>query len=176
MKSRRKITTGTLVKASFLVALSIVLTRFATILPVPTIRIGFGEVPLIINGILFGPIVGGIGGIAADLIGIMINPQGPPHLGFTFSSMLWGVIPGLYIMYFKKKNNGKDLYSAINIAIIVSTCFIIISLLLNTYWLSHLYQKGVLALIPGRAIVALVNIPIQSAIIKILMKYFRRLA
>lgn len=172
MNKRKKIGTNTLVKASFLAALSIVLTRFASILPIPTLRIGFGEIPLMISGMLFGPIVGGIVGIASDLIGIMVNPQGPPHYGFTISSMLWGVIPGLYVMYFKR-NKGNNLYSPAKIGIIVATCFVLISFGLNTYWLSQLYQKGILVMLPGRALSAIINIPIQSIIIIYLMKYLK---
>ncbi len=173
MNNGRKINTKTLTQAAFLVALSIALTRFASIMVLPTLRIGFGEVPLMMSGMLFGPIVGGISGAAADLIGIMINPQGPPHFGFTLSSMLWGVIPGLYVMYFRSKGDNKSLFSPLRVLAIVGTCYLMISLGLNTYWLSQLYNKGIIVMLPSRAITALVNIPIQSTIITYLLKYLK---
>ena len=81
----------TVVKAGSLVAISIVMTRFVSIM-VPIggaqgLRISFGEVPIILAGYMFGPVVGGITGIAADILGMLINPQGPYYPGFTISSI-----------------------------------------------------------------------------------------
>ncbi len=175
MNNGKRMNTKTMTQAAFLVALSIALTRFASIMVLPTLRIGFGEVPLIMSGMLFGPIVGGITGAAADLIGIMINPQGPPHFGFTLSSMLWGIIPGLYVMYFKSKGEKENIFSPLRVVTIVGTCYLVISLGLNTYWLSQLYNKGVIAMLPSRTISALINIPIQSTIITYLIKYLKNI-
>ncbi|HLR21042.1 MAG TPA: folate family ECF transporter S component [Tissierellaceae bacterium] len=172
---KKKINTRTMVQAGFLVAISIVLTRFLVFMPTNTLRIGFGDLPLMLSGFLFGPVVGGITGIAADLIGLVINPLGPPHPGFTISSMLWGVISGLFMMIFKR-NKDKNPYSKFNVVIVVTMCTIIISLGLNTYWLSRLYGKGFLVMFPSRLISAIVNIPIQSIIIFNLLKYLKNIA
>lgn len=171
----KKMNTRTLTQAAFLVALSIVLTRFGSIMVLPTLRIGIGDIPLMMTGMLFGPIVGGIGGIAADLIGIMINPQGPPHFGFTLTSMLFGVIPGLYVIYFKRKGEKSDPYSSKNIIIMVTTCILILSLGLNTYWLSQLYNKGIIVMLPGRAVSAAGNIIVQSIVTVYMMKFMKRI-
>lgn len=169
---KRGMKTNTLTKAAFLVALSIVLTRVFAILPIPVIRFSLGEVPLIISGILFGPIVGGISGALADLIGVTINTQGAFHPGFTLSSFLWGAIPGLYGIYFKKKEGNP--YSAMKIFTIVVTCYIVISLGLNTFWLSNLYNKGVIALLPLRFASAVIHVPIITIIITYLFKYLKK--
>ena len=174
MKNGKKMNTKTLTQAAFLVALSIVLTRFGSIMVLPTLRIGVGDIPLMMTGMLFGPIVGGVGGIAADLIGIMINPQGPPHFGFTLTSALFGVIPGLYVMYIKRKEKG-DPYSSINIIIMVTISILILSLGLNTYWLSQLYDKGIIAMLPGRALSALANIVVQSIITIYMMRFMKKI-
>lgn len=174
MKNGKKMNTKTLTQAAFLVALSIVLTRFGSIMVLPTLRIGVGDIPLMMTGMLFGPIVGGVGGIAADLIGIMINPQGPPHFGFTFTSMLFGVIPGLYVMFYKSKEKG-DPYSSTNIIIMVTICMLVLSLGLNTIWLSQLYDKGVFAMLPGRAISAFANIVVQSIVTIYMMRFMKRI-
>ncbi|MCQ4923831.1 folate family ECF transporter S component [Tissierella carlieri] len=175
MKNGKRIDTRILTQSAFLVALSIALTRFASIMVLPTLRIGFGELPIMLSGMLFGPIVGGISGAAADLIGIMVNPQGPPHFGFTLSSMLWGIIPGLYVLYFRRKDTKSNPFSILRVFAIVSTCYIIISLGLNTYWLSQLYNKGIIVILPSRILTALVNIPIQSMIITYLIKYLKNI-
>lgn len=172
-KSNNIMDTRVLVKAAFLTALSIVLTRFLYFFPVPTIRISFGEVPIMMSGMIFGPVVGGITGLAADVIGVLINPQGSFHPGFTLSSILWGVVPGLLFLIFRKYKTYEKKYSITNIAITVTTCIILISLGLNTLWLSSLFGKGFMVLLPGRVISAIVNIPLQSLIIMTLMKYLK---
>lgn len=176
MNISKKVKTRTLTQAAFLVALSIALTRFGSIMVLPTLRIGFGDTPIMLSGMLFGPIVGGISGIAADLLGIMINPQGPPHLGFTLSSSLWGVISGLYVIYFKKQDIKTNVFSTARVAIIVITCYLVISVGLNTYWLSQLYNKGVIIMLPGRVLSAAINVPIQIIIITYLGRYLKNIA
>lgn len=246
-KSRNSITTRKLVMASFLTALSIVFTRFLFLMVplggLPALRLSFGESPIMLSGILFGPLIGGLTGLAADLVGVVINPQGAYFPGFTISSVLWGVIPGILAMYFKKEDNEKD-YSILNsllilflivglvsiffsqkvlsiregsiflydnplpktililyigifsvlvllplflkgkdnnkgffsfdkIVLIVSISYIIISLGLNTYWLSIMFKKGFTVLFPGRLLSSIVSIPMHSMLISIFLKYFK---
>ncbi len=173
-----KFSTKTLVQAGFLVALSIVLTRFLAIMvPVAglpsSLRLSFGEIPLMISGLLFGPIIGGISGLAADLIGVVVLPQGPYFPGFTLSSILWGAVPGLFSIYFKRRGQVKNPFTFKNVFIVACVSIVLISICLNTYWLSIMLGKGYLILLPGRAISAFVNIPIQSYIITTLMKYLK---
>lgn len=178
--NKGRINTSILVKAGFLVAISIVMTRFlyfmVPLAGMPALRISFGEIPLMISGLLFGPVVGGISGIAADLIGVTINPQGAFHPGFALSSMLWGVIPGLFGLYFKSKAKNGNIFSTQRIVFTVVVSIVIISLGLNTLWLSTMFGKGFMVLLPGRVMSAFVNIPLQSFIIRLLIKHLRRLA
>ena len=168
-----KINTRTLVQAAILIAISIVLTRVGSIMILPTLRLGFGETPIMISGFLLGPLVGGVSGIVADLIGFIVNPQGPYHPGFTFSSMMWGVIAGLFAKYFRSKGEGKDTFSLIRISIAVAVAMVIVSLGLNTFWLSRLYGKGFIVMLPGRILTFLVSTPIQSYIITVIIKHIR---
>ncbi len=177
-KSNNIMDTRVLVKAAFLTAISIVLTRFLYyFIPLagglPAIRLSFGEVPIMMSGMLFGPVVGGITGLASDLIGVLINPQGAFHPGFTLSSILWGLIPGLIFILFRRKKKYDAIYSVVNISVTVTICFIIISLGLNTLWLASMFGKGFMILLPGRVISSIVNIPLQSIIIITLMKYLK---
>lgn len=176
---KRTMNTTQLVQAAFLVAISIAMTRFLyffiPLAGIPALRISFGEIPLMIGGLLFGPIIGGIGGLAADVIGIMINPQGAFHPGFMLSSVLWGVIPGLLGIYFKNSGDKRNPFTAQRIFLTVSICMVVISLGLNTFWLSTMYGKGFIVLLPGRVISALINIPLHSFVIKTLMKHLRRM-
>lgn len=175
---RNVMDTKVLVKASFLTAISIVLTRFLYyFVPlaggVPAIRLSIGEVPIMMSGMLFGPVVGGITGLAADLIGVMVNAQGTIHPGFMLSSLLWGLIPGLIFIIFRKKKKYDAIYSVLNISVTVVICFIIISLALNTLWLSNLYKISYMLLLPGRVIVSFIMVPVQSIIIVTLIRYLK---
>jgi len=177
LKSKKIMDVRTVVKAGFLVAISIVMTRFAYImLPIggaSGLRISFGDMPIMLSGFMFGPVIGGLTGIASDLIGVLINPQGPYFPGFTISSMLWGVIPGLLTYVLKKHNSYERKYSLKNVSISVIVSYIIVSLVLNTIWLSTLYGTAFFVLLPPRIISTLINIPVQSFIITALLKYLK---
>src|SRR5690554_5360165 len=85
-----------------LTAVSIVLTRvFGVVLPIAgagALRLSFGEIPIILAGMLFGPGAGALTGLAADLIGYLINSHGGAFFpGFTLSAVLTGLIPGLLL-------------------------------------------------------------------------------
>ncbi len=240
--------TRTLVGASLLTGISIILTRaFSVILPLaglPALRFGFGEIPLIITSILFGPLAGGLSGAVADILGVIINPQGAFFPGFTLSSILWGVIPGIIYTIIRKRlirinfniintislavlsvgvvyvlfdnnvlalNNGtyylydkpmpviyaimylvvvlafiivpivvsrkekqnNVLFSLDKILFTITIPYIIISLGLNTLWLSIMFQKGFVILLPGRILAGLIVIPMHSTIVYTLSKYFK---
>lgn len=169
-----KMNTKTLVQASVLVAISIVLSRVGTIMITPQLKLGFGETPLMLAGLLFGPFVGGVAGLVADLTGFLFNSFGAPwHPGFTFSSAMWGFIPGLFGMYFKRKLFKKNIFSLKRVSIAVTITMIIVSLGLNSFWLYTLYGKALIAMIPGRLISFIVSAPIQSYIITKLIKILR---
>lgn len=177
MRTKSKFDIRTVVKAGFLVAISIVMTRFAYImLPIGGVqgmRISFGELPIMLSGFLFGPVVGGLTGIAADLIGMLVNPQGPYFPGFTLSSMMWGVIPGLMMMVFK---NGKRDYSLIKVMTTIAIAYLVVSLLLNTLWLSILYGAAFFILLPPRILNVVISIPIMGFVARALLQYLKRFA
>lgn len=179
MNRKSKINTNVLVKAAFLIALSIVLTRGLSImLPIggaETIRVGFGVVPVFMSGILFGPTVGGLTGLAADLIGFLINPMGGAfHPGITFTKFLEGFIPGIFGNYFRKRlgNDSYIKYHKILMAQVISS--IITSLILMPIWLIGLYGKeSVVLSYPFRIINTMVNIGIHSVIVFNILKLFK---
>ncbi|NLL81585.1 MAG: folate family ECF transporter S component [Tissierellia bacterium] len=175
---KRKMDIRTVVKAGFLVAISIVMTRFVSIM-IPIggaqgLRVSFGEVPIILSGFMFGPLVGGITGVAADILGMLINPQGPYYPGFTISSMLWGTIPGLLTYIFKRNSSSASGFSVKFIAIIVAITYIIVAMILNTYWLSNLYGTAFFILLPVRFLNAIVSIPVTTIVLNVLLKQLRR--
>ena len=173
-----RMSTKTLTQAGFLTAISLVLTRFVSIMVplaggLPSLRLGFGEVPIVLSGLLFGPVVGGISGMIADLIGAFAFPQGPYFPGFTLSSILWGVLPGIYSIYLKNKAEKGNPFSYKRVLFIIIVSTIPISLLLNTYWLSMMFGKGFFILLPGRILSDIVKVPLVTYLITSLIKHLR---
>lgn len=119
-------TTKKITTMAFFSTLSIILTRFFSFMiplgGLPTLSIGFGGVPIMLSGILFGPISGGIVGLVSDLIGFLINDRGGIyHVGFTINSVLTGIVPGLIFLFIKKYKVKNEHINFINHFIIVAS-------------------------------------------------------
>ncbi len=143
MKERSKKSLRYLTLAAVLTALAIVLTRFLSF-TITIFRFGFGMMPVHYAGYLLGPVWGFLVGTVADLIGILINAGGTPHLGITLTTALQGLISGLVVRQFKNK---LSFFSIIVSGLITST---LCSLLMMSFWLSQLLGTAFPALLGAR--------------------------
>lgn len=116
-----------LLSSALLIASSVVLTRYFSILPFEGVRISMGPVPISLAGFLLGPVFGGITGLLSDLLGQILRPQGAPHYGIMLNQILYGVLPGL-IVYLMKRLNLK----VVCFSTLLST--VLLSMLLQTRW------------------------------------------
>lgn len=84
----------TLVVLAFLTALSVVLSRLLS-LNTHSVRVGLGNVPILLAGLLYGPFAGALVGFGADITGaLLLSSFGyMPLLGL--SPVLLGGLPGL---------------------------------------------------------------------------------
>ncbi len=118
--------TQILVYSSLLIAISIVLKiLFEVYIPLggfPSLRINLNSIPIILGGIWLGPFSGFAIGVISDLLCYVVKPNGPLFLGFTLSSGLTGLIPGLLWRLFK----GKDLRHFKWINLFFSLCAVVI--------------------------------------------------
>lgn len=153
----------TLTQLGLLIALQVVLSRFLSI-HTPIVKIGFGFLPLAIMGILYGPFIGGVGAIVADIIGIILFPTGAYFPGFTLTTGLTGFVYGS-LLYNKPKSPQRILIATLIISLGLN-------LLLNTLWLSIIMGKGYLALLPTRVAKALIMIPVEFITISIVWNKF----
>lgn len=91
-----------LVVCAMLTALGVVLGGMMSIPAMPfgsyTLKLGFGVLPVIIAGVLYGPGYGAIVGALCDLIQALIFPKGAYMPWFTIVGSLFGFIPGLFFM------------------------------------------------------------------------------
>ena len=98
-----KMTTRTLAYCALLAALSVVFARLIIPMPNNTTRFSIEAVPIVISGILFGPLAGGIVGFTADLVGCLFSGYGYNPI-FCIPPILYGVAAGL----FRRFICGKD--------------------------------------------------------------------
>lgn len=153
---QKKSFTNQLVVMALLIALEIILTRFLSI-ETPTLRIGFGFLPVAIMAIMYGPWWTGAAGIVGDLVGMALMPKAAFFPGFTLTAFLTGVIFG-FILYKKKVTWKRTLVAAIAVNVICSLC-------LDTLWLSMMYGDGFLILLPTRLLKVIIMIPLETLII-----------
>lgn len=164
-----KISSHQITTMGLLIALSIILTRVASIRiaigGVEGIRIGLGRLPIILGGIIFGPLAGGLIGAFSDLLGYFINPIGVYMPHFTLTSALTGIIPAAILGLMKKdKPNIFDLGIAITVGQITT------SLVLVPYFLHLLFGLPWAILIVPRLIAEPINIVIYTYTISLILK------
>jgi len=166
IKEAKRISTFSLAVGGLLTAMSIILTRFFGIYLIGnSVRLSFGNIPILLSGALLGPIVGGLTGALADVGGMLITggASGPYFPGFTLSAFLVGFIPG--VVFYKTKSDYKLWKIALSVIIVA----LVVSFGLNTLWLSILLKKGFWLLLPARVIAAIIMAPIEVAILYLLL-------
>ena len=153
----KKLTTKALAQVAMLIALEIIFTRFLSI-QTPIVRIGFGFLPIAIIAILHGPLMAGVGYAIGDLIGFSLFGTGVFFPGFTFSAFLTGVIFGLFL-YGGPKSTGR-----IILAVVIVT--VVVRLGLTTLWLSMMFDRAFIALLPTRIVTSFAMAPIMVVLIR----------
>ncbi|MDI3481626.1 MAG: hypothetical protein PWQ97_1281 [Tepidanaerobacteraceae bacterium] len=165
----KKITTRELVFMALLVSLNIVLTRVASIRlsigGVEGIRIGFGGFPVILAGIMFGPVSGGIVGAIGDIVGYYINPMGPYMPHFTLTAALTGIIPAAILMPFK-----KTVPSFWQLLLAIAIGQTVTSVILVPYFLQMLFKIPMAVTLPGRIIGQALHVPVYALFAEVLLK------
>lgn len=164
----KKFTTKNILLLALFAAISIILTRFLSfylpIVAVNTVRISLGNIPIVLAGLLLGPVAGAATGIVADIVGTTMFSAFGYFPGFTLSAALVGFLPGILKLYFKS----TDKYS--NILAIVFITELITSMGLNTLWVSMLSHVNYFVMLVPRVGITLIMMLIYSWIIFILLK------
>jgi len=127
----KHVRTKELVSLGILTAIEIVLSRFCSI-NAWNIKIGFSFVPVALAGMLYGPLAGGIVGALGDFIGALLFPIGPYFPGFTLNAFLTGLTFGSFL---HRSQSAKRILGA------VAVNQLVLSLLLQTVWISLLYRS-----------------------------------
>lgn len=165
-----------LASLSMLTAIQVVLSRFVSI-ETPIFKIGFGFVPVMISGALFGPLGGLLVGGLSDFLGAMLFPFGAYFPGYTITAAFSGAIYGCF---FYRRTNLVEIV----IAYLITT--LTVTLGFNTLFVAILYTKGdaslfvkYLSLLPTRLLQAAIMLAVQVVITYFLIvkgNLYRRLS
>lgn len=175
-----------LTTGAMLVAMGVVLSFLR--IPLTTItEITLTGLPIAAGGYLFGPWTGFLIGALIDVCGYFIKPMGAFFPGFSISAGLAGVIYGLFL--YKKwwespggrtrgqallRRGSRGLVCRILLAHLFKT--VLISLLLNCFWLSFYYGMPFWTVFLGSLPKEAINFPIESCLIYITVKILRTIS
>ena len=116
-------------------------------------RVTFENLPIIMGGLLFGPVIGGIIGAASDLLSYIFSAQiYPPNLIVTAGAISVGVVSGIMSRYVVKKKGTLQIIVSGGLAHIVG------SMIIKPIGLYQFYSWAVLFRIPLYFLIAPVEI------------------
>ncbi|MBO5909163.1 MAG: folate family ECF transporter S component [Clostridia bacterium] len=161
--------------AAMLVAMSVVIGVFCkTLLNFfgGMMRITFENLPIIVSGLLFGPVVGAVTGALSDLISYLLSPQiHMPNFVVTAGAALIGAIPGIISRFIIRKR------SVLQILVSVISSHLIGSLIVKTIGLISIYGWGVLLRIPTYTVIIAAELTLlillykKTAFKKLILKF-----
>ena len=149
-------TTKKLAASALLITLDVVLTRILAI-NTPLMKIGLGFAPVALCALLFGPWWAGLVAALGDIVGSLLLPTGAYFPGFTLTAFLTGVVFGLFL---HRKRDLKNILFAVGIN------QFILSLFLNTLWISVLYGSPYGPLLITRIFQSVLLAVVQFVVIK----------
>ncbi len=151
-------TIKTMTMAAMLTAMSVVIGIFCkTLLNFGggLYRITFENLPILISGIMFGPVVGGIVGLATDIISYLLSPQMYPiNPIVTAGAFSVGLVSGFFSHYIFKKRGYMRIIISSALAHIVG------SMIIKPIGLFQFYGVLVLWRIPLYLVIASLEITV----------------
>lgn len=124
-------------------------------------RITFENLPIILSGIIFGPVLGGAVGLGADVISYLLSGQAYPlNLIVTLGSCAVGVVSGIMAKYVVRERGTLQIIASAAAAHIVG------SMIIKPIGLYAFYGIAVLWRIPLYLVIA----PLEILVMCILMK------
>ncbi len=168
----KKIPVTILAYSGVLVAMNILLSRVFTINLGNSIRINFSAAPVFLSGIWFGPFIGGLTGIAADLMGCVVSGYAPFPL-ITVSTCLWGVIPGLMAGMLRTKKAETYFESIIyylRVVFVLGITMAVTSQGITTFALSQAYGTPLGVLFFSRLPVTVITLFCNSFVVDLFVR------
>ena len=124
-------------------------------------RVTFENLPIILSGILYGPIVGGVVGACSDLVSYLLSSQVyPPNLIVTLGATLVGVMSGISSKLIVRKKG------TLQIVVSGALAHIVGSMIVKPIGLYQFYGALVLLRIPLYMLIAPVEILLLCTLLK----------
>lgn len=163
--------TKRLVISALLTAIAVLLAGPLSIpvfpLGIYSLKIGLGALPVILTGILFGPVYGGIAGGLTDVLQFLISPKGAYMPWFTIVGVFTGLLPALFF-----RRGQKATLPRLFLAVGFSQVFT--SVICNTILLVILYGMPIETILPLRAINQAVTIPVYVFLLYLLLPLLKK--
>ena len=144
----------TITACGLFAALALILNSF-TVQIGNYLKIGVSGLPNEMVDVLFGPAVGSLFAAAMDILKLLLYPTGAWIPGLTLNCLLAGLIYGFF------------LYRKLTVALLVNV-------LLGTFWLSQVYGKAFMVMLPARLIKNVIKAPVDSIILYLVMTVLER--
>lgn len=162
--SNQRSTTRMLVTLALLSAIEVVLARLIVPMPSATTRFSIEAVPIIVAGLVYGPLPGALVGLVGDAVGCLFSGYGYNPV-FAVPPVLTGVCAGLLRFLLYKKVTWPRILLTFLPAVVLG------SVLWQSYWLAFFYGSHSFAWFLGSraiqfAITAVVNATVVYALFR----------
>ncbi|MBR4234657.1 MAG: folate family ECF transporter S component [Clostridia bacterium] len=171
--SRRIFEFAHMLRLSVLIALQVVMSRFLSFSTF-SVKLGFGFVPVMLAGALYGVPGGLVCAALSDIIGALLFPIGKYFIGYTITAALTGVLYGYFF------STPKNALYPVRILLAYAINAVVVTMGLNTLCIAYQYgDKSIsiwarfLVYLPKRAIEAAVMLPVQFTLTYLLMYRMR---
>ncbi|MEM1483383.1 folate family ECF transporter S component [Oscillospiraceae bacterium PP1C4] len=148
--------------AAMLAALNIILHQMFTVIVSLTQIVSFAFVTVGVSGMLYGPVLTGMIGIATDIIKYLLKPNGGYFPGFTLNEFLAGFLHGVFL-YKKQITLSRVFFTRLTVVLIINLC-------LTPMWLSMMYGKAFIVLVSARILKNLIMLPIGTLLMYFVLK------
>ena len=162
--STSRVPTKMLVTLALLSAIEVVLARFIIPMPSATMRFSIEAVPIIVAGLLFGPLPGAAVGLVGDAVGCLFSAYGYNPV-FSVPPILIGLCAGLMRRLLYEK------VTYFRVLLTFLPAVILGSVLWQSYWLSFFYGTRTFAAFLGaRSIQFAITSVVNAAVVYGLFK------
>ena len=124
-------------------------------------RVTFENLPILMAGVMFGPVIGAVAGAATDIISYLLSPQAYPiNLLVTLGATMIGLVSGLLSHYVFRKPGYMRIILPCSLAHIIG------SMIIKPIGLVQFYGVAVLWRIPLYLVIAPIEITLLCMLYK----------